>query len=158
MGLCTEGNMVSSIEFEHLKILPKEAEEVQRELDHRVFHLKTLYDVSRDIFASIESEKILRNFLLMTMGNFGILEGFVLLFNDSSKETQSFIPMGLNDDHLVSLEAHVRGDIRGYAAPGTPSMEAIICIHPDFCLRQSSALYPLPWKKIARDCWVWEHT
>ena len=47
------------------------------ELDRRVYHLKTLYDVSREVFSSIEFETILRNFLLMTMGNFGIIQGAI---------------------------------------------------------------------------------
>jgi hypothetical protein len=59
----------------------KKAEGVQAELDRRVFHLKTLYDVSKDIYGSVETETILRNFLLMTMGNFGVIEGFLMLID-----------------------------------------------------------------------------
>jgi len=32
----------------------KQAEEVRAELDRRIFHLKTLYDVSKDIHGSVE--------------------------------------------------------------------------------------------------------
>ncbi|MGD8991047.1 MAG: hypothetical protein PVI00_06275, partial [Desulfobacterales bacterium] len=62
-------------EIEKLRASLKEAEHVQAELDRRVFHLKTLYDVSKDIYGSVETETILRNFLLMTMGNFGVMQG-----------------------------------------------------------------------------------
>jgi hypothetical protein len=48
-------------EVEILRASLKESEHIQTELDRRVFYLKTLYDVSKDIFASVESETILRN-------------------------------------------------------------------------------------------------
>jgi len=66
-------------EIKQLKESLKQAESVQAELDRRVFNLKTLYDVSKDITGTVESETIIRNFLLMTMGNFGVMDGFVLL-------------------------------------------------------------------------------
>ena len=59
---------------------------VQAELDLRVFNLKTLNDVSKDIYGSVESETIIRNFLLMTMGNFGVMQGFILLHEKTSKD------------------------------------------------------------------------
>ncbi|MGD9149788.1 MAG: hypothetical protein PVG40_05830, partial [Desulfobacterales bacterium] len=59
-------------ELKKLRSALKQSEDVQNELDRRVFYLKTLYDVSKDIFSSVESEAILRNFLLMAMGNFGV--------------------------------------------------------------------------------------
>jgi len=52
-------------------------EEALDELDRRVYHLKTLYDVSKGIFSTVDSQTILRDFLLMTMGNFGVTCGFV---------------------------------------------------------------------------------
>ena len=52
--------MASIEEIEQLKASLKEAEHVQADLDRRVFHLKTLYDVSKDIYGSVETETILR--------------------------------------------------------------------------------------------------
>ena len=49
-------------EIESLRASLKKAEGVQAELDRRVFHLKTLYDVSKDIYGSVKTETILRNF------------------------------------------------------------------------------------------------
>jgi hypothetical protein len=71
--------MPSNEEIEKLRACLKESEDVQSELDRRIFHLKTLYDVSKDIYGSVKTETILRNFLLMTMGNFGVMEGFIIL-------------------------------------------------------------------------------
>ena len=53
-------------------------EAVQAELDRRLFHLKTLYDVSQHLLGTLEVEQALKDFLLMTMGNFGVVEGFCL--------------------------------------------------------------------------------
>ena len=43
---------------------------MQAELDRRVYHLKTLYDVSKDILERVDFEAILKNFLFMTTGNY----------------------------------------------------------------------------------------
>jgi class 3 adenylate cyclase len=91
-------------EIKHLRKSLKQAETVQAELDLRVFNLKTLYDVSKDIYGSVESETIIRNFLLMTMGNFGVVEGFILLLDEPSKETNQFVSIGFQDSDRASLE------------------------------------------------------
>ncbi len=92
-------------EIKQLKESLKQAESVQAELDLRVFNLKTLYDVSKDIYSSVESETIIRNFLLMTMGNFGVMAGFVLLFDEPSKTTSQFVPIGFQDENHDALES-----------------------------------------------------
>ena len=51
---------------------------VQAELDKQLFHLKTLYDVSHELLGLTDVSMILRNFLLMTMGNFGTAQGFII--------------------------------------------------------------------------------
>jgi class 3 adenylate cyclase len=76
-------------------------------LDRRVFYLKTLYDVSKDIFSSVESETILRSFLLMAMGNFGVTQGFILGINSPSKEIQHFVEVGLEDDEVAGLKSGI---------------------------------------------------
>jgi class 3 adenylate cyclase len=87
----------------------QEAESVQTELDRRVFYLKTLYDVSKDIFSSVESEKILRSFLLMAMGNFGVTQGFILTLNSSAKDIQHFVGVGLEEDEMTDLKSGIEG-------------------------------------------------
>ena len=90
-------------EIEVLRSALHKAENIQTELDRRVFSLKTLYDVSKDIFSSVESETILRNCLLMTMGNFGVMGGFILTMDVDSKETGQFVSVGLHDSDDESL-------------------------------------------------------
>jgi len=90
-------------ELEHLRNSLKQSERTETELDRRVFYLKTLYDVSKDIFGSIEYEAILKNFLLMTMGNFGVSEGFILTANVHSKEINGFVPVGFQADDISLL-------------------------------------------------------
>jgi len=91
-----------------LKESLEQKEVVQSELDRRAFDLKTLYDVSKDIFISVEIEPILKNFLLMTTGNFGVLEGFILLFNTSSEIISHFSSVGFPDSDVKLLKDGVK--------------------------------------------------
>ena len=60
----------------------------QTELDRRAYYLSTLFDISRDIFGALHSKAILRNFLLVTMGNFGVIQGFILIVDLVSQEVE----------------------------------------------------------------------
>ena len=93
-------------EINQLKQSLQQAEAVQAELDLRVFNLKTLYDVSKDIYGSVESETIIRNFLLMTMGNFGVMQAFILLTDEFSKEADRFVCVGFQDDLTASFKTN----------------------------------------------------
>jgi class 3 adenylate cyclase len=90
-------------ELEQLRNSLLQAEHIQTELDRRVYYMKTLYDVSRDIFGSVEYEPILKNFLMMTMGNFGVAEGFILTVNVPSKEINGFVCVGFQDGDISLL-------------------------------------------------------
>ena len=81
-----------------------ELEKALDDLDHHVYHLKTLYDVSKDIFGSVDFKTILKNFLLMTMGNFGVTEGFILTLDVPSKEIVHFESMGCQETSLRALQ------------------------------------------------------
>ena len=96
-------------EVKRLQEALQESEHVQIELDRRVFYLKTLYDVSKDIFSSVESEKILRSFLLMAMGNFGVTQGFILTLNSSAGSIQHFVKVGLEADETTDLRSGIEG-------------------------------------------------
>ena len=76
---------------------------MRAELDRRIFHLKTLYDVSKDMYGSVEVDSILRSFLLMSMGNFGVVTGFILLANVESVEIERFITLGIQDSDSSSF-------------------------------------------------------
>lgn len=95
-------------EIEQLRASLIRAEYIQTELDRRVFYLKTLYDVSRDIFSSVEVETILRDFLMMTMGNFGVMEGFILVNRSETGQNPNFVSVGLEDGDIGELQEHCR--------------------------------------------------
>jgi len=94
-------------EVKRLQEALQQAEHVQTELDRRVFYLKTLYDVSKDIFSSVESENILRSFLLMAMGNFGVTQGFILGINSPDSVIRHFVEVGLEEDEVAVLKSGI---------------------------------------------------
>jgi len=94
-------------ELKRLREALQESEHVQTELDRRIFYLKTLYDVSKDIFSSVESEKILRSFLLMAMGNFGVTQGFILGINSPDRGIRHFVEVGLEEDQVAGLKSGI---------------------------------------------------
>ena len=79
------------------------AEAMQSELDLRLFHLKTLYDVSRELLGIVDIKLILKNFLLMTLGNFGAVEGFIFAHDSNSTEPRLMVGFGFDDDVLPLL-------------------------------------------------------
>ena len=74
------------------------------ELELRTYYLGTLFDISKDLFGTLDTESILQNFLLMTMGNFGVVEGFILILNLDTKETVHFVSNGFHNIDLGQLE------------------------------------------------------
>jgi len=81
---------------------------IEADLDRRTYHLKTLYDVSRDIFSSVDVDVILKNFLLMTMGNFGVMEGFVVMVEVESREISHFECMGFQEPFQTTLREEAK--------------------------------------------------
>ena len=90
-------------EVEQLRASLTKADQIRAELDRRVFSLKTLYDVSKDIYSSVDTETILRNFLLMSMGNFGVMEGFIALLDVPASKIMHFVSLGFKDSDESSL-------------------------------------------------------
>jgi signal transduction histidine kinase len=84
--------------------LPEAAE---AENERRLFHLKTLYDVSRELLGVVEIEIILKNFLLMTLGNFGVVEGILLTHNLNSEDASQLVAIGIEEDDQVSIREGV---------------------------------------------------
>jgi class 3 adenylate cyclase len=91
-------------ELEQLRHSLRKAEQIETELDRRAYYLKTLYDVSKDIFSSVEYESILKNFLLMTMGNFGVVEGFILTVDVPSGAINGFVSVGFQPGDISLLK------------------------------------------------------
>jgi signal transduction histidine kinase len=82
----------------------KLSDDVQAELDRRLFHIRTLYDVSRELLGLTDIQTIIKNFLLMTMGNFGALQGFVLTQDTLTRQTSHFDHLGFREEDHPLLE------------------------------------------------------
>ncbi len=80
-------------------------EDAPSELDRRVYHLKTLYDVSREVFTNIDFDTILRTFLLMTMGNFGVIRGAISTHGGDTAGINHFVVMGFDHEEREALKA-----------------------------------------------------
>jgi len=75
------------------------------ELDRQLFNLKTLYDVSHELLGLADVNLILKTFLLMTMGNFGAIQGFIMTEDLTRRERTRFEPVGFyEEDHLLLEE------------------------------------------------------
>ena len=82
------------------------------ELDRRVYHLKTLNDISRDIFSTVEFETILNHFLLMIMGNFGVMQGVVMLTSRATDDVTYFKAMGYDEENTTQLKRDAKRLVR----------------------------------------------
>src|SRR6059036_385926 len=80
----------------HMKKRLRDAARTQRELEKRMFHLKTLYDVSREIGFLIDTRAIMKNLLMMVIGTFGVERGLILL-----------VDVGFLSNVQASLNLHV---------------------------------------------------
>jgi signal transduction histidine kinase len=84
------------------------SEEMRTELDRRLFNLKTLYDVSQQLLGAVGVREILKNFLLMTMGNFGVMDGFVFVKDGRSRESRQLVSIGFRGVERSAIEKAAR--------------------------------------------------
>ncbi len=111
---------------------------VKAALDKRVYYLRTLYDISKELFGKVDFDIILKNFLLMTMGNFGVFQCVILTCNTACDRVLRFFSIGFDEP----LQSELRGrGCRFLATPAawateTPSSEhsAQQDLHPDVAL------------------------
>jgi len=96
-------------EIENLRKALRRAEHIEAELDRRVYYMKTLYDVSMDIFSNVETEQILKAFLMMTMGNFGVMEGLIVLMDPITMTISNRTVMGFEETDIPSMGDWVLG-------------------------------------------------
>src|SRR2546425_11191277 len=87
----------------HMKKRLREATRTQRELEKRMFHLKTLYDVSREIGFLIDTQAIMKNLLMMVIGTFGVERGLILLVDVRENQIQAVTHRGLDDATAAAL-------------------------------------------------------
>ena len=115
------------------------SEKVQDDLDRQLFHLRTLYDVSHELLGLSDIQDILKSFLLMTMGNFGAIQGFIMAQDSISRERTYFEPVGFYEsDHLlleqvasqVLVKARPEGVemLRDILRDMKPSMPEMVCV------------------------------
>ena len=79
-------------------------DQIEAELSKKLFHLKTLYDVSRELIGMDSIEAIMHSFLMMSTGNFGILEGFMLLYDRRAGAADKFESVGIQESQSTLLE------------------------------------------------------
>jgi len=87
---------------------PQDIEQAIEDYEKCNYQLSTLFDFSKDVFGILEIEVILKNSLLFTMGNFGVVDGFVGLFNLNSEERTRFVSEGHQDSDIEALQKRVR--------------------------------------------------
>jgi len=93
----------------------RDLENAFEELDRRVYHLKTLNDISRDIFSTVEFAAIINHFLLMIMGNFGVMQGVVVMTDADAYEITFFKGMGYEGKETSLLKSGAKHLIRQHA-------------------------------------------
>jgi len=72
-----------------------EIDRSQQELEKRIFHLKTLYDLSQEIGFLKGTREIIKNLLMMIMGTFGAASGFILIVDSNLGKIEAFTHRGL---------------------------------------------------------------
>jgi GAF domain-containing protein len=118
-------------------------EAVLDELDRKVYHLKTLFDVSKDIFRSVNIDEILRRFLLLTMGNFGAARGFVSLVEAPFLESTRFESLGYKEDILADRGDFLLNALRRWLEKEEPDGEHLSDLTADQSLW---ILFALPFR------------
>ena len=88
-------------------------EHPQRELERRIFHLKTVYDVSMELGFLKDTHEIIKNLLLMVMGTFGSLGGIILFVDNKRKVVEGITQRGLDKKIVETLNEMVEsGDYK----------------------------------------------
>src|SRR4030095_11494244 len=79
----------------------------QRELERRIFHLKTLYEVSQVIGSLRDPQQIMKNLLLMVIGTFGALKGVAFLFEVQEGRISAVTQRSMGKAALMELSQAV---------------------------------------------------
>src|SRR5262249_56790497 len=95
----------------HMKKRLQEAARAQQELEKRMFHLKALYDVSREIGFLIDTQAIMKNLLMMVVGTFGVECGLILLVDVREKRIAAVTQRGFEDDTEATLSQAVEAGV-----------------------------------------------
>jgi hypothetical protein len=79
---------------------PSEEQHSSWELEKRIFHLKTLYDVSQGIGPLRDVQAISKNLLMMVMGTFGALRGLLVLVDLRNNRLEALTHRGV-ENHVI---------------------------------------------------------
>ena len=93
------------------------------ELEKRVFHLKALYDLSREIGLLSGTESVTESLLMAVLGTFGVERGLIVLRDARSNQVQRVAHRGIDDADAV---AHTLA--QHHVAQPLPSVDLRICI------------------------------
>src|SRR5262249_8378950 len=81
----------------------RDTEHSQRELERRVFYLKTLYDVGQEIGALRDAQRIIQHMLLMIIGTFGIRRGMIILTDAQQRRIAAVTQRGMASTAVDSI-------------------------------------------------------
>jgi hypothetical protein len=95
--------MTFEADNERLKQFIVKSDQIQLKVDRHIFNLRTLYEVSKEIFGTIDAESILQKFLMMTMGNFGVLQSFIVILKTTDSQIQNCIQRGLDKGDFSTI-------------------------------------------------------
>ena len=101
------------------------AKETQAKLDIRSFQLKTLNDLSKELFGSVDVDTIVRNFLYNTMGNFGVIQGVALLDNLDTRTDSHFVSVGFDEADVAPLKKNCRKCLSQAVSPQQAPTETV---------------------------------
>ncbi len=101
----------------------KKNEAAESELSKKMFHLKTLCDVSHMLLDQGNIDSILRNFLLMMLGSFGVVEGFAFIYEEKALIPKKLVTVGIDEETglLIEKDCHKLLDTYDYI----PSLEHV---------------------------------
>jgi serine phosphatase RsbU (regulator of sigma subunit) len=105
------------------------------------YRLDTLFDISRSLFTTFDAKAILKTCLLSTLGNFGVINGFIIVFKLPSREVIYFASQGFQESEIGELQLAAASGIDDFdfekshviACQGRdlpPPLAAIECILP----------------------------
>jgi class 3 adenylate cyclase len=92
---------------ESLRRRLKKAARSRKELERRIFHLKTLYDLSREIGPLIDVPGIMSNLLMMCIGTLGTERGIILVLNTIHNTIEAVTQRGLDAGEMRVLSEAV---------------------------------------------------
>lgn len=100
----------------------RDATRSQEELEKRMFHLRTLYDVSREIGYLNDTQSIISNLLMMVLGTFGVERGLIVL-SDSQNGVAALAQRGVDDAPKAA-----RALAEHHVAQPLPMFDLRVCI------------------------------